>query len=103
MCPFSLSFELGNKGAKLPSHFMMLQLNTGMIIALAMADLAVAQQYGAMELGQGMSPRYFFDSAQPVKRQSGNCQTGYHNCKLAFNSYCMKANASTSRPGYQAA
>jgi hypothetical protein len=48
-----------------------------------MADLAVAQQYGAMmEVGQGMSPRYFLGASKPAKRQA-TCGTGFHDCKLA--------------------
>jgi hypothetical protein len=64
----------------------MFQLTTMVIIAIAMANMAVAQQYEAvMELEQGMSPRYFLSSSRLAKRQL-NCGTGYHDCKLALNS-----------------
>jgi hypothetical protein len=69
----------------------MIQLPTSVIIAIAMANLAVAQQYGAMmELGQGMSPRYFLGSSRPAKRQL-NCGTGSHDCKPASMSAALKS------------
>jgi len=61
----------------------MCQLTTTAIIAIIIANLAVAQQYGAMmEVGQGLSPRYFLGASKPAKRQA-TCGTGYHDCKLA--------------------
>jgi hypothetical protein len=61
----------------------MIQSTTAVIIAITMANLAVAQQYEAMmEMGQGMSPRYFLGASKPAKRQA-TCGQGYHNCKLA--------------------
>jgi len=57
------------------------------IIAFAMTNLVVAQQYEAVvELGQEMSPRYFWGSPRLAKRQL-SCETGQHDCKLAFNVY----------------
>jgi hypothetical protein len=54
-----------------------------LIIVIAMAGMAVAQQYGAMpELGPGMSPRYFLGIAPIVKRQSGSCGANKHHCML---------------------
>jgi hypothetical protein len=61
---------------------MMKQLKVFVII-VAMAGIAVAQQYGAMpELGPGMSPRYFFGISPLMKRQSGSCGANMHPCKL---------------------
>lgn len=66
---------------------MTFHLSAAAIIAFAMANLVVAQQYGAvMEPGQAVSPRYFLGLSRLAKRQS-ICGTGQHNCKLAFNVY----------------
>jgi hypothetical protein len=84
--PFSL-LRVQVEGRQLRSNLTMFRLTTTVIIAIAMADLAVAQHYGAMmDLEQGMSPRYFLGSPRPAKRDL-NCGTGYHHCKLAFNGF----------------
>jgi hypothetical protein len=82
-CVHSLCLEIGEQGRQLPSNLtiLLLQPNMAAIIAIGVAHLAVAQQYGAMmEPGQGLAPRFFYNSAQPVKRQSGDCGTGFHQC-----------------------
>jgi len=69
----------------------MIQLPASVIIAITMANLAVAQQYGAMmELGQQMSPRYILGSSRPAKRQV-NCETGSHDCKQGSMSAALKS------------
>ncbi len=67
--------------------FAMIGFWRGVIAVVTMADIAVAQQYGAMlELGEGISPRYFLGSPPLEKRQSGVCAAGQHHCRTCYSS-----------------
>lgn len=66
----------------------MLEQHQVLIIIIAMAGIAFAQQYGAIpELGPGMSPRYFLGIPPIVKRQSGSCGANKHHCMAIIHDY----------------